>query len=111
MKDDDSEDLLEDRIECILGGYLDLQSLLKYYLLRCKTLNQNASHKATKNKNREDVRRILRKITYFITSSFFCSVNISSRKRAASIKSISLAAFSISFFVAAIFFSTCGMVP
>src|SRR5580704_17308781 len=46
----------------------------------------------------------------FISFNFFCKENISSRKRAASIKSRSRAAFSISFFVRAIAFSTWGMV-
>ena len=46
----------------------------------------------------------------FMPSSFFCRANISSRRRAASIKSISRAAFSISFLVLAIAFPSCGMV-
>jgi BRO family, N-terminal domain len=46
----------------------------------------------------------------FISFNFFCKENIPSRKRAASMKSRSRAAFSISFFVRAIAFSTCGMV-
>jgi DNA-damage-inducible protein D len=46
----------------------------------------------------------------FISFNLFCNPNISSLSLAASIKSRSRAAFSISFFVRPIAFSTCGMV-
>ena len=46
----------------------------------------------------------------FIFLSFSCNAYMSSRSRAASMKSRSRAAFSISFLVRAIAFSTCGMV-
>jgi hypothetical protein len=46
----------------------------------------------------------------FISFNRFCNANISSLSLAASMKSRSLAAFSISFFVLAMAFSTCGMV-
>jgi hypothetical protein len=46
----------------------------------------------------------------FISFNFFCNPNISSRSRAASIKSRSRAAFSISFLTRPIAFSNCGMV-
>lgn len=47
---------------------------------------------------------------FFISTSCFCIVNILSLNRAASIKSRSRAAFSISFLTLAIAFSSCGMV-
>ena len=57
------------------------------------------------------VRCILHNHTpFFISANFFCIVNISSRNRAASIKSRSLAAFSISFLIFAMAFSICGTV-
>ena len=48
-------------------------------------------------------------LTYPISSIFFCKANISSLKRAASIKSISLAAFCMRFCVSPIIFSNFGL--